>query len=221
MPSQEVIQTAYWLLTNSTYDNLNGQQVDAVRGGYISIISVKSPSEQLVSLPFVWLRRRAQGSTGLKGVEPPYAQLFHQEPTELYWWQVRPTNGGGNPGGGNNVKPTNSTDTDVYYLAFGSNIDPLALNLARISKQLNMSNPSLDDSVFNWLINRNYKISEVTNVSLGAKEEIGHGSPGAGSGDKPPEAVPEPSLLLGSLIFCAMIGRMRKLRRKSASSIAG
>lgn len=199
-----------WQIQRTTYQGLYGQEIQTVRGGSIS---VTSDSLQEISLDFLWGRRpRWASPIDPLDIDIP-AGLFQQPPSQLNWWQVR-SQGSVNPppGGGFDLIPTEGntvSNSDVFYLALGGNVDPNVVFLDRITRRFTSSNPSLDDAVFDVIVKQPYTVSQVeAKPGIGVPPVDGPGLP------NPPEPVPEPSLVFSSLVFGAVSLWMRKQRGK-------
>ena len=195
-----------WSLQTSSFQSIDGLEFDFIRGGTLSLQLRNDPSSDAISLPFLWARRRFLSFRGIRGVEPPYEEVFAQEPYALYWWEIRPLNtdlGGGDEGGDVDptlANPTAPTYDSIYYLALGSNLNPNPVLLRNISR-IDSSDPSTDPTIFNYLISRSYQIREVNYNYLGIAE------------NQPVAAVPEPSSVWGILVL-GVIGLGWIVKRK-------
>jgi hypothetical protein len=211
--------TSYWSFDPIVYDDLYGQQIQSVRGGTLSL---QSDGGESISIDYLW-GRRIRFNPRFRPIDPPeiedYSQVFAQDPNDLYWWEIKessPATSPPCPPGQICLKPADTGVTNVdeiiYYLALGNNINPERLLLEKSVRQINNSNPSLDDAVFSLLIQQPYKVSGVR--ELFRKEEIKVVPPGDPRVPNPSEPVPEPSLLFSSLAFGVVSVWMRKQRGK-------
>lgn len=209
MPEQTNL-TAYWSFDPIVYDDLYGLQIQSVRGGSLSL---QSDSGDSISVDYLW-GRRIRFNQYTQPIDPPeiedYSQIFAQDPNDLYWWEVKaqsPSAPPPCPPGQICVKPADfggtNVDEIIYYLALGNNINPDRLLLEPSVRQLNTSNPGLDNEVFSLLIQEPYKVSGIREVFTNVPN--------------PPEAVPEPSLVFSSLVFGAVSIWVRKQRGKLQS----
>ncbi|MEG4321910.1 MULTISPECIES: hypothetical protein [unclassified Microcoleus] len=211
--------TSYWSFDPIVYDSLYGQKIQSVRGGTLSL---QSDGGESISIDYLWGRRSYYNSPTRPMDSPEiedYTQVFAQDPNDLYWWEITassPATPPPCPPGQICLKPADTGVTNVdeiiYYLALGNNINPDRLLLEKSVRQIDNSNPSLDDAVFSLLIQQPYKVSGVREIFR--KEEIKVDLPGNPRVPNPSEPVPEPSLLFSSLAFGAVSIWMRKQRGK-------